>query len=663
MINRYYNRIPYQGSLYQPNVELISNVLGQAQKKYDENFATAQQLKNKYINALPQDRAVADSIQAETEKRVDDIVAKYSGDYSAASKDLYSLIGDLEKDYNPGGKAHAIESNYKGYNDAIAREQERLKKGEVIAEQVAALQGHIQRNYTGIGDKDKVTGSYNMLSVPDLAKYVDESKLIEEAYKNTPEQKRKEGVTYYKNGNQYYHEVEKQGKPYEILRQSFADALFGDEAYVNYKDQLNFLHGFDTSPEQFEKSIISSAETYASTRAYMNTSDILKAERDPVYLENLRHGHRLAEDRAKQQMKDASTTQAMTNLFGALEIGKAVNRPAGGELPDNWRVKGGDFRAPVYNSVTGTMYQGSSLGEEINKATTHKENLYDLTSSGELKKIAPNVNLNLLTAGANRIAKSMGFDMDKQSEAWKRNFYSSQEKEIRDQYNKDIKNVQVGIADEFAIPDDAGAKLREQLIPRAMSGNTSVFQVVNGNLQEYTKLGDIGVKEKDIYNDNGTIKKGIKVTDYVVPGQFYTKPAYKVVTPEGKEFFITDQNRDRYTYFSNLSNAHAPIWDEGKQWGTTFPAQVGNSTVRIAPKMTYEYDEQGNAHQNLNYYHVSPDGRMDLITNANGTAPATIYDMWNLEGDRIQSAMPLGASKSDKTKFIFDYLINSDNEE
>ena len=54
---------------------------------------------------------------------------------------------------------------------------------------------------------------------------------------------------------------------------------------------------------------------------------------------------------------------------------------------------------------------------------------------------------------------------------------------------------------------------------------------------------------------------------------------------------------------------------------------------------------------------------MELITNATGNAPANIYDMWNLEEDRIQSAMPLGATKAAKTKFMFDYLYGDNEEE
>ena len=121
-INRYYKRTPYEGELYQPNVELISSVLQQAQTKYDTNFAMSEKLKNRYVNALAPDRAAADEIQQGTEKRIDDIVTKYSGDYSAASKDLYKLVSDIEKEYNPGGKAHAIETNYKNYNDALTTE-------------------------------------------------------------------------------------------------------------------------------------------------------------------------------------------------------------------------------------------------------------------------------------------------------------------------------------------------------------------------------------------------------------------------------------------------------------------------------------------------------------------------------------------------------------
>lgn len=659
-INKYYNRIPYQGELYQPNVELISSVLDQAQKKYDTNFAISEKIKNRYVNALPQDRAAADQIQGETEKKIDDIVGKYSGDYSAASKDLYRLLGDIEKEYNPGGKAHAIETNYNTYNTQLAGERERLKKGEVLSAQVAALQGHVQRTYQGIGEKDSVTGSYNMLNVPDLAKYVDESKLIDEAYAKTPEQKRKEGKTYFKDGNQYYSEVETQGKPYEVLQQSFSDALVSDNAYINYKDQLNYLTG---SQADIGQDIMNTADAYASTRAYMNTSDILKAERDPVYLENLRHGHRMSEAKYKQKLKDDSTGEVMQNLFGSLNIGENVNRMAGSELGANWRTKPSSYSAPAYNAATGQLYPGSDPFTERLVGQSYKENLYDLMNSGKLKEIAPGVNGNLLQAGARKLAAEQGFKLEDQSEAWKRNFFSANEGEIRDQYNTDRKNVQAGIADEITLSDDASKVLKEQLIPRAMSGATSVSRIENGKLSEYSKLGDIGIKQSDLYDDNGAIKKGVKITDYVIPGQFYDKPAYKAILPDGRSFFITDQNKDRYEHFTEIAQGHDPIWKEGKEWGSSFTMQHGDENIRVVPRMVYEYDQSGTAHQNLQYYHVTPDGKMDLVTNAKETAPASIYDIWNLDSPRVQSALPLGATKKSKTKFILDYLYNDDNEE
>lgn len=115
MVNRYSTTQAYQGNLYAPPVDLAEHVMDAYQQKYETNQAKADTLANNYINALPQDRLAANTIQQGYEDQINDIVKKYNGDYAAASGDLSKLLYQVKKDYNPGGKAHAISTNYSNY--------------------------------------------------------------------------------------------------------------------------------------------------------------------------------------------------------------------------------------------------------------------------------------------------------------------------------------------------------------------------------------------------------------------------------------------------------------------------------------------------------------------------------------------------------------------
>jgi hypothetical protein len=138
-VNRYYKGSEYRPELYAPPVQFIGAALEQAQKQYDTNYAAAQGLKNKYIQARAQDRARANELQQQFESKIDSVASKYNGDYSQAGKELMALQNEMAKAYSPGGEAHAIQQNYMLTQDSIKREQERLAKGEIQQQQLASL--------------------------------------------------------------------------------------------------------------------------------------------------------------------------------------------------------------------------------------------------------------------------------------------------------------------------------------------------------------------------------------------------------------------------------------------------------------------------------------------------------------------------------------------
>lgn len=198
-VNRYFNPRVYEGSLYTPPVEFIAGALEQAQKKYDVNFAAAEKLRNQYIQSRTVDRADANALQDTWNKKVDSIAAKYSGDYSAATKDLYALQSEMARSMGPGGQAAAIQGNYLIEQESLKEEKARLAKGEITQDQFNNLQ-----NYYRTAPKtqlDPSSNTYSTLGQIALAKYVDHSKIYKETLDKTKPRVISRDVYAGKDGN------------------------------------------------------------------------------------------------------------------------------------------------------------------------------------------------------------------------------------------------------------------------------------------------------------------------------------------------------------------------------------------------------------------------------------------------------------------------------
>lgn len=143
MVNRYFNPTPYEGKLYALPVDFIAGALEKLQGVYDKNYETAQNLKDTYLESLPQDRSRADVFQNEIIQSIDNITSKYSGDYSQATKDLITLQNDIKRKLRPGTEFYTIGKNFQTYNEALKREQERLAKKEINEMQYSALVNNI----------------------------------------------------------------------------------------------------------------------------------------------------------------------------------------------------------------------------------------------------------------------------------------------------------------------------------------------------------------------------------------------------------------------------------------------------------------------------------------------------------------------------------------
>lgn len=261
-IGRYFQPTAYEGQLYTPPIDIIAGALEKAQKQYDTNFLLTEKLRNKYIEALPQDRARANQLQQEFEKEIDATVAKYNGDYGAATSDLYKLTSKMTKAFSPGGEAYSIQGNYSTVQESLKRERERLAKGEVTSDQVNLLQEYYYGQAPTTFNKE--TQGYSTINQLDLAKYVDEGKIAEEILTKLPTRKKKQDVFagLAPNGDYLYRTEEVEWKdPHEAVV-ALDQGLFSNDAYMGYTSQIAQLAGVDpneyqrTARQQFIQNVV-----------------------------------------------------------------------------------------------------------------------------------------------------------------------------------------------------------------------------------------------------------------------------------------------------------------------------------------------------------------------------------------------------------------------
>ena len=192
-VNRFYQGTPYQASLYTPPVEFVAKALEAVQKQYDVNFAAAEELRNKYIQSMPVDRVRANEIQKGFQTKIDNIVAKYNGDYSQASTELYSLKKDIGRQFGPGGEAEAIQKRYLAVQDSLKRAREASAKGKVNSSEVALLENFYAKQ--GPTTYDPTTQTYSQPQIIELPESYDVNKAFREYLKTVP--KRSKEVKIY----------------------------------------------------------------------------------------------------------------------------------------------------------------------------------------------------------------------------------------------------------------------------------------------------------------------------------------------------------------------------------------------------------------------------------------------------------------------------------
>lgn len=136
MWNRYYYSAPTEFKLEETPLQPLMMALNAKQKRFDVSKQLSDDIYDSAIDALPQDRKRADEIVGGWRTKVDDLVAKYDGDYAQILPELNSLKRQIKNELSPGAQGAQIITHKGLYGERLKAEQERLAKGEITQNQL-----------------------------------------------------------------------------------------------------------------------------------------------------------------------------------------------------------------------------------------------------------------------------------------------------------------------------------------------------------------------------------------------------------------------------------------------------------------------------------------------------------------------------------------------
>lgn len=583
MINRYTQFTPLTFDLEKPNVQLNATLLEGLQKRHDENFKIAEELKNQLINSLPQDRLRANELQQGYAKRVDNIVQAYNGDYSQATKDLYSLASQIKRDFSPGGEAHAINKNYTEYVDWSTRSKDRVAKGEITSADYNMGNKFFLGNFQGT--KADENGIYSNITLQELAKTVDLDKIVRDVADKMKPEKIETGSTVFKNGLKIDITDVKEGVSYERLQPSIQLALKGNPEVGAYIAQKAMFTGLD--PALATNYLDDYAQSRAKDLSYLSSKDTKYADRDQLYLMQMR------EDREDERKK--------MELFGTRGMFEYI--PTTGTLYENINpttVQSLSSEATTWQKISATGIIPTILDIFDPRPSSNvmprdsKSNLKQLMEDNSAL-IRNKINGTLLQSNMQEQISTLDSDPAKAQQifnakygkdaAWTAAF----DKQVYTTYNNDFKN------NSFTEPEvmPIGGKQGEAIIEDLFSAlNTRPDQVKVMELGKTTlqSASAAGITGNDLLVSMNGKKTGLMSdVNYVMPQPNVARGGIMVVK-DGKTYIVEDQSEERRKISRDLGESYMRI-TAGNQTRSDIPIQIGqgpNGIIYGLPEIVYE---------------------------------------------------------------------------
>lgn len=619
MVNRYYSQDPNRRVLFSsPPLQEFERALNKAQTQYDTNFATLESLKGKYIDALPQDRATANELSKQWDSQIETLVKDAGGDYSTLSKGILELKNNMRKELSPGGKAHAIKSNFDLYQTSLKNNRERLNKGEITQDQLRLLNQKVANEYKGVGQADPLTGAYTQVEIPELAQFVDPSKDLRSLFEKAPKRKVKRIVPQSDGkGSIIYTTQETEDVDPNQLKTSGVGQLTSDPKYLNYLSQMADLQGLTGAQKlaymqtKIDDEVSSLVPQYSGNFSNTQEQEIkldqaykLRADQQHDFaMEKLKQRNRIALEDHKDALKKMQEESPSGDNLSLLTLGQNAT---GQYQPVDPLKQEVDI---PYTAPVGYLGQGGTSPELTAKGTRKsKVSIPEILSSPDKYK---SVNTNLLRS-IERANPSLPA-----ATKW-------------DIYNKSLSKDNYGLGVYYDQYDTPEAMKRDADVNFAKLGTGQVsVQFIDANTG---KVQDVSAsKQRELYQqyyDSKNRKANVAVlgkastqTGQVIAGSVFSIPA------ENGYYVLGENNERANAYNQTTRKAAFGFIADDKEFGDPFEVYDASTRTRqqLVGVKTYEPTEAGYMQPKVRYAPYlgkNSDGTPKLARKSGGSHPS-----------------------------------------
>jgi hypothetical protein len=628
MVNRYTQFTPLTFDLYKPDVGVMASLAEGLQKRYDANFEAAESLRNTLINSLPQDRIRANEKQAEYSKKIDNVVAAYNGDYSQATKDLYRLKKEIERDFAPGGEAHAIQTNYLTYVDWDKRQKERVAKEQVSSSDLTAATNYFMNSFAGT--KSDEYGVYSKINLQEVANTVNIDKIVRDVAAGMKPEKIERGNTVFKNGLKIDIVEAQEGVSYERLSPSLKLALSSDPNIANYFSQKMLFSGADPSLAR------TYLEQYADARAkdlsYLSTKSTSFKERDSLALEQYRQNR---EDQRKQmelfgnrQFEAIPTTGSIYKEIDPYDFATQKPKASFEGFMQSMKLTPESFSSA--GSEASFVFPGVRVRDRqqnIVAAANNPGYLERFKINGTLLKANINENIQRLNSDPAKALEIYNSKYGKDA-AWTKSF----DEQVINQYNTDFKNNALTEPMVMPLGGKQGDAVVEDLYS-ALKTRPEHVRVMKLGSRDLISASDAGITAEDLVvaNEKGANPKLTSDVNYVVPQpNVYTGGI--MIVKNGETYVIEDQSEERRTISRQVGSAFKEI--NAGETRSSQPILIGNrngQNIYGLPEVVYERGADKTMRSYHRYALVDP-ATGNVATDASGEEifyrPNSPLDLW-----------------------------------
>ena len=327
-----------QDKMYQPPIEMMAKVIGNADQQILNNETALASLYDK-LNAqgLAADKPRLQEIIGGYRSQIDEMASKIQQnplDFRRETGNIRNLGRSISDNWGANGEVGAIQGN-KAARDSFVKdyiERVKDKNGGYLQQDVddATRLFDYQFNQKG-GTGYQGPGKYNSYSTQNLNPFVDGNKIAEDAAKGWEADEQQNGYAYSDgmriNKGTNSSEI---ANPVEIQKGIVA-RMINDKPLMNYyQQQMQFYKesggSIGMSPEAVQNSINSSAAIYASKYGYSKNKSTKDMDTDPIYMEGLRNAndldkmyrqHELNKDLKKYEDDLSSIKEIGTSSRGA----------------------------------------------------------------------------------------------------------------------------------------------------------------------------------------------------------------------------------------------------------------------------------------------------------------------------------------------------------